>query len=120
MKHSEKIWGWLNKEVGVGGAIGIVILVIFWASGIFKKTDLDRKQAYTTGTSLCIKKGVRGHLRLVYEFEINGKLYEGRVPSEFCDKCLNKCCDSGSVVFVKYQYDDPEINTLLAEDPNSK
>ncbi len=117
MKRSKKIYDWLNKEVGVGGSIGILILVIFWVLGTNKKIDLDRKQAYTTGTSLGIKKGVRGNLRLHYEFIVAKKYYFGRMPQEFCNKCLNKCCDSGAIVFIKYQHDNPYNNKLLIKRP---
>ena len=120
MKRSKKILDWLNKELGFSGAVLILILVIVLAYSYNKRIDLDKKQAYTTGTSLGIKKGVRGTRNLTYEFKIAGKYYDGSVPEEFCKKCLKPCCDSGSVVFVKYQYDDPENNTLLAEDPNLK
>jgi hypothetical protein len=117
MKRSDKVYEWLNREIGVRGAIGILLLTMILAYSYNKVIDRDRKASYTIGMSLGVRKESKGSRYLHYEFKVDGKFYYGSVPEGFCYETNKRFCDSGTTVFVKFQYDNPDNNTLIEKKP---
>lgn len=117
MTKSDKIYDWLNNKIGLPTGFVILLVVILFAYKYNQRIELDRKQATTYGISLGVKKGSKGTLRLHYEFKVDKKFYYGFVPEGFCKGANQRFCDSGEVVYVKFQYDNPDNNTLIEKEP---
>ncbi|MBS4064262.1 MAG: hypothetical protein KGZ74_06860 [Chitinophagaceae bacterium] len=117
MNKSDKIFNWLNTKIGLTNALVLLLFITLLAYEYNKRIDLDRKQATTLGISVGVKKISKGSRYIFYEFRVDGKLYHGLMPEEFCFKSNKRFCDSGETVYVKFQYDNPDNNTLIEKEP---
>jgi hypothetical protein len=106
----KKLGGWANF-------IGVLILIVGISYGIIRKQIRINKSCFVIGESEGLKKGVKGNIHLYYFFKVDGILYEGSVPNNFCKKCKS-CCDIGETVLVRFQSGNPKNSDLVESLPN--
>lgn len=105
----KKIGGWWT-------IITLCILILVLSYSYFRKQKRINNALYVIGISEGIKKGVRGSLYLHYYFIVDGKVYTGEMPENFCRKC-NDCCAVGDMVQVRYETGNPDNNDLVISIP---
>ena len=116
--NRDKLTKYFREKIGWSSVAILAIFAILLIYVVVKKKRLLKKSVYTTGISEGRKKEVRGSIYLHYVFTVDGKNYKGSVTTDFCDECTNKCCDSGSIVFVRYERNNPSNNDLVKEIPD--
>lgn len=99
----------------------VLLLLILFGIAVYSINSLINRRnngVFTEGISEGVKKRTRGNLRLHYRFIVDNIEYSGSVPDTFCEECANQCCNSGTVVIVRYEYDNPENSDLVVSNPN--
>jgi len=98
---------------------GFLVFLCFFAFliiySLLRKHERIQNAAYVRGTSLGIKRGVRGTYNLYYAFTINKTKYVGSYPTKVCKSC--DCCDSGKSVIVRIENGKPENNDVVSKLP---
>lgn len=117
-KMKQKIIIWIKDKIGWQNGLIILVFIIVMLYSLNRKTERKNNAVYIEGISDGIQKGVRGNLDLHYHFMVDNIKYDGFVPDTFCDKCKNNCCDSGTLVIVRYEYGTPNNNDLVVSNPN--
>jgi|SRR5580700_6271612 hypothetical protein len=108
---------WIKREIGWQNGIVLLLFFIILTYSFIRRLDRINNANYIEGISDGLHKGVKGSIHLYYHFAANKIEYKGDVPSTFCEKCFNNCCDSGKTVIVRYEKDDPNNNDLVTKNP---
>ncbi|HVM89917.1 MAG TPA: hypothetical protein VMT76_17145 [Puia sp.] len=115
---NQKLIFWVKDKIGWQNGLLITIFLIVILYSVNKKKNLINNAVYTNGISDGLQKGARGHIYLHYHFLVDNVEYKGDVPETFCEKCKNNCCDSGTLIIVRYEYENPKNNDLVVSNPN--
>jgi hypothetical protein len=114
----QKLIFWIKDKIGWQNGLIILVFIVVMLYSLDRKIERKNNAVYVEGISDGIQKGVRGTLNLHYHFMVDNIKYNGFVPDTFCDKCKNNCCDSGTLVIVRYEYGTPNNNDLVVSNPN--
>jgi hypothetical protein len=114
----QKLISWIKDKIGWQNGLIIFVFIVVMLYSLDRKIERKNNAVYVEGISDGIQKGVRGTLNLYYHFRVDNIKYDGFVPDTFCDKCKNNCCDSGTLVIVRYEYGNPNNNDLVVSNPN--
>jgi hypothetical protein len=109
---------WIQNNLKGNNIILLLILIAILFYGLNRSLNRENNGVFVEGISDGIHKGAKGSLSLRYHFVVDNVEYSGSVPSEFCKQCKNLCCDSGSIVVVRYEYNNPENSDLVVLNPN--
>lgn len=103
------------KKVGKASTwiIFIIVVIILYVTQIQKVNDLKSASEFTNGTITGINKVAKGTRYVHYTFTVDRRKYEGSVSVSYCDKCSTGCCNTGTVVRVRYERNNPENNDLV-------
>ncbi len=103
----------MNKSNIKHGIAGVLILTLIFLYEYYKSDKLLSNHNYTIGQVYDFTRASRGGRGILYEFEINGKIYKGITPNEFNrEKMLSL---KKKHFFVIFSPDNPKNNGILLE-----
>jgi hypothetical protein len=109
---------WIQNNLKGNNIILLLILIAILFYGLNRSLNRENNGVFVEGISDGVRKGSRGSTYLHYHFVVDNVEYSGFVPSEFCKQCESQCCDSGSIVVVRYEYSNPNNSDLVVSNPN--
>ena len=95
-----------------GNIVSLVILgglIVFF---VIRKRMLVNDAVYTKGVIYRQSWSGKGHHYIDYSFNVNGQVFHGSMPIEFC-LTANTNCGIGDTVLVRYQKNNPSHNDLV-------
>ncbi len=113
-----KMTSWIKTNLNGSNLLLLLILLAIVFYSVNRRINREINGVFIEGISDGIQKGSRGSLRLRYRFIVDNVEYSGSVPESFCEKCENQCCDSGAIVVVRYEYNNPKNSDLVVSNPN--
>ena len=93
-----------------------IIVITLYVTQIRKVNDLGNASEFTNGVITGVNKVAKGSKYVHYTFKVAGRKYQGSVSVSYCDKCPAGCCNTGAIVRVRYEHNNPENNDLVYDE----
>ena len=98
--------------------VWIVVVIAVIAVFAYERSKINNRVKnafYAEGNIIGIVESAKGSKYVKYSSSVNGKVYTGSVNTGFCDDCKDECCESGRIVKVRYDSQDPNNSDLVKE-----